>query len=103
MSIGKNGKGYEVRILIKFNFVHLPEYTQIMNAVLSILVTKGTTLELQGYTLDSGWDIHSINWMNQPSINFSNKVFEKTISGCENSVRLTAAELLELHIISSIY
>ncbi|MDF2944696.1 MAG: hypothetical protein K0S01_3554 [Herbinix sp.] len=82
MSIGKNSHGYEARILIKFNFNHLPENTRILNASLSIFVTKGTKLELQGYNLNSEWNVRNINWINQPSIDFSTKVFEKTISKC---------------------
>ncbi len=86
MSIGKNSHGFSYRVLIKFNFNHLPKNAQILRAtlIINILNTapecKCTIHQLKGLTLNSDWDISTVNWNNQPSINFSNKLFDESVN-----------------------
>jgi hypothetical protein len=35
--------------------------------------------ELSGYTLDCDWNVNTINWENQPPIDYSNNLFKKLI------------------------
>ncbi len=83
MNIGKNSRRIEYRVLIKFDLDHLADNIQLLNAALTIFVTRGSTFQLYGYGLKSGWDIYSINWINQPAIDFTNMIFDKTICGCD--------------------
>ena len=83
MSIGKNLRGYKSRVMIKFNFNNLPPNAKISRAILTVNVTKCTSNQLSGYTLNSDWTIHTVNWNNQPSINFTNKLFKKSICNCK--------------------
>jgi hypothetical protein len=83
MIIGKNSHRVDYRVLIKFNLDNLPDNIQLVTATLTVVVTKGSTFQLFGYNLNAGWSIYSINWVNQPSIDFNDKIFEKTISGCD--------------------
>lgn len=86
MSIGNNSCGFKYRVLIKFNFSHLPKNAQILRAtlIINILNTvpecKCTTHQLKGFTLNSDWDISTVNWNNQPSINFSNELFDQSVN-----------------------
>lgn len=85
MSIGKNSCGFKYRVLIKFIFNHLPKNAQILRATLIINTLntapecKCTTHQLKGLTLNSDWDISTVNWNNQPSINVSNKLFDESV------------------------
>lgn len=83
MNIGKNNRRIEYRVFIKFNLDHLSENIQLFNATLRIFVTRGSTFQLYGYNLKAGWDIYNINWITQPSIDFTNMIFDKTICGCD--------------------
>lgn len=83
MSIGKNCRGYKSRVLIKFNFNHLPKNVRILRAILVVNVINCTTNQLLGYTLNSDWNIHTVNWNNQPSINFRNELLKKSICNCK--------------------
>lgn len=83
MTIGKSNHRVEYRVLLKFNLDLLPDNILILKATLSISVTKGSNFQLFGFNLMSNWNIYSVNWVNQPSIDFSNKVFEKTVLDCD--------------------
>lgn len=83
MCVGTNSSGYKFRVLIKFNLDHLPMKTQIISAVLVINVINTASEfnqhKLKGYSIDSQWYINTVNWNNQPSINYENKLLEKSV------------------------
>ena len=83
MSIGKNHNGYKSRVLIKFIFNGLPKNIRISRAFLAINVLNCTVNEITGYPLNSDWNIHTVNWNNQPPINLNYKLFAKSISACK--------------------
>lgn len=84
MSIGTNSRGFKFRVLIKFDFNHLPKNIQILRAILSVNILntapKCKTHKVIGYTLSSNWSTSTVSWNNQPSINFTNELFEKSVN-----------------------
>lgn len=87
MNIGENSRGFKYRVLIKFNFIHLPKNVQILRATLAVNVLntapENTTHKLISHTLNSDWDICTVNWNNQPSINYTNKLFKCSVESHE--------------------
>lgn len=85
MSIGKNSIGFIYRVLIKFNFGHLPKNVKILNAMLTINVTNAVpecaSHKLKAYSLGSNWCSAAVNWNNQPPINWNNGLINRSV--CE--------------------
>lgn len=85
MTIGCNSNKFIYRVLLRFNLDCLPKNVQILKATLVFKVTntapKCSRHLLYGYTINSNWNINTICWNNQPSINYSNKI----LNHCVNS------------------
>ncbi len=82
MFVGEFYRVYEYRVLIKFNFDSLLENIQFQRATLSINIISGSLQYFIAYSLMSDWDINSVNWNNQPEINFSDMIFGKSVNHC---------------------
>lgn len=95
MKIGKISSEYIYRVFIKFHLNQLPSDIRIIEAELSFIVIntlpKYIEHTLDAYTLNSDWDTSTINWCNQPIINFNNKLFEKSVYK-NNKYRLNITE-----------
>ena len=82
MFVGEFYGEYEYRVLIKFNFDSLLENIQIQRAILSINIISGALQYFIGYSLMSDWDNNTVNWNNQPKIDFSDMIFGKSVNHC---------------------
>jgi hypothetical protein len=88
MNIGENSRGFKYRVLIKFNFIHLPKNAQILRATLAVNVLnaapENTIHKLISRSLNSDWDICTVNWNNQPSIDYTNILSKCSVESREN-------------------
>ncbi len=82
MFVGEFYGEYEYRVLIKFNFDSLLENMQIQRAILSINIISGALQYFIGYSLMSDWDVNTVDWNNQPKIDFSDMIFGKSVNHC---------------------
>lgn len=82
MFVGEFYGEYEYRVLLKFNFDSLLDNIQIHRAILSISIISGALQYFIGYSLMSDWDIDTVNWNNQPKIDFSDMIFGKSVNNC---------------------
>ncbi len=82
MFVGEFYGEYEYRVLIKFNFDTLLKNMQIQRAILSFNIISGALQYFIGYSLMNDWDIDSVNWNNQPKIDFSDMIFGKSVNQC---------------------